>query len=715
MRKALLVLILLLVAGAIAFFVFRLMRKPAPTPIAWHAHVTTLAGDGSPQFFSDPFGVAAAKDGTIYISDAGDTDRVRKISPKGTVTTLDGAFNTPSALALDDNGNLYVADTSNNRIRKITPEGSVSTVAGDSAPGYVDGPAASARFNGPVGVAVDAQGNVFVADTYNDRIRLISPDGQVSTVAGAGTPGFADGNRNTSLFDTPCGIAVATDGALIVADTGNDRLRRITKDGNVSTLNATLNGENVSSPIGLALTHDNFLYVTELDRSRVIQVAPDGSAHVIAGTGPGFANGSDNTRFNRPTGVAIDPRNGDLYVADSANYLVRKLSQTNRGDGNTTAASGDAGNVNAASGTAENITAPSGATATPNGNAAAARSMRPDPVPRLTNETLKQQSLIWPIDPQDRPHEVVATVGEVRGSFDSTDSRDHLHSGLDVFGAYGDTVRAIRAEKVTSPLANWGFESLNEGFQVGVISYIHLRVGRDVNGKMFDDERFAPIYGADGKLARVRIKRGARFNPGDALGTVNRMYHVHLIVGPSGGEINPLSLSPVGFKDDIPPTIEKNGVQLFDQSGTQFTQKQNGRLEVTGRVRIVVDAFDRTNFNADRRRLGLYRAGYQLLKPDGTPAPGFEQPRINILFNRLPPDRDSTKIAYADQSGITVYGSASTRFLYEVTNLVRDGHAETGTWDTSQLSPGDYILRIIAADYSGNEAQENRDLLLTIR
>ncbi|MEN3326024.1 MAG: hypothetical protein V7638_831 [Acidobacteriota bacterium] len=701
MRKALLLLTLLLIAGAaIAFVIFRLTRKPPLTPIAWHAQVTTLAGDGSPQVrdadqatqaaFSDPFGVAAGKDGTIYISDAGDSNRIRKLTPDGHVTTVAGgtegfsdgngstaAFNTPSALAIDANGNLYVADTSNNRIRKITPQGDVSTLAGDGTAGYLDGPAAQARFNGPIGVAVDAQGNVFVADTYNDRIRMISPDGQVSTVAGAGTPSYGDGDRSTNFFDTPCGIVAAADGSLIVADTGNDRLRKIDKDGNVSTIDVTINGEPLSSPVGLALTHDNILYVTELDRSRVIQVAPDGNAYVIAGRGPGFADGSDAARFNQPTGIAIDPRNGALYVADPANYLIRKLSHT---------------------------TGEAGATAT----ATVA-------LPRLTNETLGQQSLIWPVDPQDRPHEVVATVGEVRGSFDSTDSRDHLHSGLDVFGAYGDTVRAIRSEKVTSPLPNWGFDSVNEGFRVGVISYIHLHVGRDKDGKMFDDDRFARLNGADEKLVRVRIKRGARFKPGDALGTINHMYHVHLIVGPPGGEINPLSLSPVGFKDDIAPTIEKNGVQFFDQSDSQFVEKQNGRLLVNGRVRIVVDAFDRTNLNANRRRLGLYRLGYQILKPDGTPAPGFDQPRITILFNRLPPDRESTKIAYADQSGITVYGSASTRFLYEVTNTVRDGRAEPGVWDASQLPPGDYILRVIAADYSGNEAQQGRDVLIAIR
>jgi len=336
-------------------------------------------------------------------------------------------------------------------------------------------------------------------------------------------------------------------------------------------------------------------------------------------------------------------------------------------------------------------------------------------VPHITNEILGQESLIWPVDPQDQPHEVVATVGEVRGAFNSTDSRDHLHSGLDVFGAYGSVVRAVRSEKVASPLPNWGFDTLNEGFRISVVSYIHQLVGRGTDEKMFADPRFIPVNDANGRVARVRIKRGTRFRPGDALGSINRMYHVHLIVGPSGGEINPLSLSPIGFKDDIPPSIEKNGIQLFDPSGKQFSAKQNGRLLVTGNVRIVVDAFDRTNLNGSRRRLGLYLLGYQILKPDGAPAPDFMEPRITQIYDRLPPDRDSTKIAYADQSGITVYGSESTRFLYEVTNWVRDGRARRDSWDASKLPPGDYVLRIIARDYNGNEATVDRDVLLTIR
>ncbi len=639
MRKILLAILLLLLLGsAAAYLFFRFTRKSLPTPRAWRAHVTTVAGDGSPLTLADPFGVAVAKDGTVYVTDGGDNNRILKIAQDGKVTTFAGGnedvLNTPSGLAIDDDGNLYVADTGNNRIRKVTPEGVVSTIAGDGVAGYVDGPAAQARFNGPIGVAVDKDGNVYVADTYNDRVRRISAAGDVSTMGPS--------------FDTPCGIVVTADGSLIVADTGSNQLHKIAPDGSV------INNTDISRPVGVASTHDNFIYVTELDRSRVLQIAPDGSTFTIA------------TGFNQPAGVAIKPNSNDLYVADSGNYLVRKLDQGNQ----------------------------SGSPI--------------DDAPKLTNDTLGQQSLLWPFDPQQSPHEVVATVGEVRGSFDSTDSRDHLHSGLDVFGAYNETVRAVRNEKVTSPLPNWGFGSLNEGFRIGVVSYIHMHVGRDKDANMFDDARFISVK-HDDKITRVRIKRGTRFKVGDALGTVNRMYHVHMNVGPPGGEINPLSLSPVGFKDDVAPTIES--VQLFDAAGAQIKQTKD-RFVISGNIRIVVDAYDRNNMNPDRRRLGLYKLGYQLLKPDASP---LEEPRITIMFNRLPRDDEATKIAYAGESGITVYGSARTRFLYEITNTVRDGRAERGTWDTSRLPKGDYVLRIIAADYSGNEAQKGRDLNITIR
>ena len=698
------------------------------TPAGWRASVSILAGTGAPGFadgparaarFADPFGVAVAADGTLYVADAGESNRIRKVTPQGEVSTLaggregfaDGAgaaanFNTPSALALDAAGNLYVADTGNNRVRKVTPEGVTTTLAGDGAAGLVDGPAAQARFDSPVGVAVDKDGNVYVADTYNDRVRLITKEGVVKTLAGSGSPAYADGANMSASFDTPCGVIVSDAGEVYVADTGNDRLRKITKDGQVITLNlfdpssnarpddANANGNagaagatpfELSNPVGLAITRDGFLYVTESGRARVIQVAPDGSARVIAGLGPGFADGDGQTaaRFNQPAGVALAP-DGSLVVSDGANYLVRRVSPSQQKEGASAAS-------------------PSNEAHTPSSEV----------LPRIPVEEFGE-SFPWPLDPQEKWHEVSATMGEVRGAYGTDDSRDHLHSGLDVFGVYGQTVRAVREEKVTSPLPNWGFGGLNEGVRAGLMTYVHLRVGRDEQDRMLQGTPFTPVRDEAGKVSRVRVRRGTRLRVGDALGTINRMYHVHMNLGPPGAEVNPLTLPLAGFNDHTPPVIERGGVRLFDESGAEIKSKRGGRLLLSGKVRVVVDAYDRVDGNRESRRLGLYKLGYQLLLADGSPAPGFESPRMNIEFNRLPPGPDPPKIAYADESGITVYGSKQTRFLYELTNIVRDGRASRGTWDTSELPAGDYTLRVIAADLAGNEADANRDVLITI-
>lgn len=719
------------------------------TPAGWRASVSTLAGSGAPGYadgaaretrFADPFGVAVAADGSVYVADAGESNRVRKVSPEGVVTTLAGgregfadgaaaaaAFNTPSALALDGAGNIYVADTGNNRVRKVTPEGLVTTLAGDGVAGYADGPAARARFDSPVGVAVDKDGNVYVADTYNDRVRLVTKDGAVKTLAGSGTPGNADGPAASASFDTPCGVLVNDVGEVYVADTGNDRLRKITKDGQVSTLNLSdpasnaqpaaanasaataavdangnanaVNGGNanapgatpfeLSNPVGLAVTHDGFLYVTELDRSRVVQVAPDGAARVIAGRGPSFADGegADVARFNQPAGVALAP-DGSLVVADSANYLVRRVSPSQKNEGASPS----------------NTTQAASAQAPSNPN---------EVLPRISVAELGEP-FPWPVDPQDKWHEVVGTMGEVRGSYDTNDSRHHLHSGVDVFGLYGQTVRAVREEKVAGPLPNWGFGSLNEGVRVGLMTYVHLRVGRDEQDRMLDGTPFTPVRDEAGKVSRVRVRRGTRVRVGQALGTINRMFHVHMNLGPSGAEANPLALPLAGFTDKTPPTIERDGVRLFDESGAELKEKRGGRLLLRGKVRIVVDAYDQVDGNQSRRRLGLYKLGYQLLTPDGSPANGFDGPRVTFEFNRLPPGPDAPKVAYADESGITVYGSKQTRFLYELTNNVRDGRASRAAWDTSQLPEGDYTLRVIVADFAGNEAEANRDVPVTI-
>jgi sugar lactone lactonase YvrE len=689
-------------------------EEPPKTPAGWRARVTTLAGNGAPGSqdgaalqaqFRDPFGVAVGADGSVYATDAGESNAVRKVTPEGQVSTLAaGEFDTPSGLALDGEGNLYVADTGHNRVRKVSKEGAVTTLAGEG------------QFNAPVGVAVDKDGNVYVADTYNDRVQVITKDGQVRIIAGASGPGYADGSAlDAALFDTPCGVAVSESGDIYVADTGNDHLRKITKDGQVSTLNLfeppvrqDANGAtptpspgeanptpiNVTpfellNPAGLAVTRDGFLYVTELDRGRVVQVAPDGAARVIAGRGgPGFADGEGRTeaRFNQPAGLALAP-DGSLVVADGANYLLRRVSPADTPSDKEK----KAGVVVAAQPDASQT----------------------DVLPRILVEN-PGAPFPWPLDPQGQWHEVTATMGEARGSYDTDDSRHHLHSGVDVFGVYGQTVRAVRDEQVTSPLANWGFGTLNEGFRAGLMTYVHLRVGRSERDEPLDPKTFIPVRDAAGKVMRVRLRRGTRLRVGQALGTINRMYHVHMNLGPPGAELNPLALPFNGYGDHYAPRINRDGVQLFDESGARLTEKRGGRLVLRGRVRIVVDAFDQVDGNQPRRRLGLFKLGYQLLLPDGSPAPGFAEPHISIEFDRLPPDREAPKIAYADESGITVYGSSETRFLYEVTNTVRHGRAERGLWDTAALSPGDYTLRILAADYAGNEADANRDIPVTV-
>lgn len=135
---------------------------------------------------------------------------------------------------------------------------------------------------------------------------------------------------------------------------------------------------------------------------------------------------------------------------------------------------------------------------------------------------------------------------------------------------------------------------------------------------------------------------------------------------------------------------------------------------VSGEVRVVVDAWDQADGNRPYRRLGLFELGYQVLHADGTPAPGFESPRMTLRFDRLGSDGVAPALVYASGSGIPFYSGGRTRFLYVVTNTFRDGTATAGTWDTRELAPGDYLLRIHARDAAGNAAVANRDLPIRI-
>ena len=595
-------------------------KKPAATVLGWAATVEPIsienaasALNGAPASFSDPFGVVLDKLGNMYLADAGENNKIRKITPDGIVSDFAGskegyadgvaevaAFNTPSGLAIDAEGNIYVADTGNNVIRKISAQGKVSTLAGNGKAGYLDGDASEAQFNGPIGVAVDKTGKVYVADTYNDRIRVIALDGQVSTVAGGAQAGHQDGAASDARFDTPCSLLINSKDELIIADTRNNAIRKISTTGQVTTLVRSLPEDKEAKfkrPIGLALTHDDFLYVGESSGGRIFQLSPDGEMRGLTGIDIDISAGDDlSLRLQRPIGLALD-KAGSLIVSDASNFALRRIRPKLSNEVATSSA--------------------------PDITKIVMQTVNPNPA-------AKPSSFPWPLKPQHQAHEVVGTIGEVRGNYEG-EARDHFHSGLDIQAAMGAQVLAVADEKVTSPTAAWGINGLNEGFRVAAMSYIHMRVGRDINDKALDPAKFQLLYDDKNKLAQIRIKRGTRFYVGDTVGTVNRMFHVHLNYSQSGQVVNPLSLSLTGFKDDIAPKIE--GIQLFDLAGQEIRKrKQDKILSIPSSVEqlsIVVDAFDQADGNSARRRLGLYQVGYQILHKDGSALQGFEKPKMN--------------------------------------------------------------------------------------
>lgn len=686
-RVTLAVVVTCALAAAAWWWLFR-----APTAViepGWIGSARVIAGDGmsgvrdgpaSRARFSDPFGVAVAADGTVFVADAGEANSIRRIGTDGFVSTVAGGprgfadgrghearFDTPSGLAIDATGTLYAVDTGNNAIRRITPDGRVSTVAGDGVAGYRDGPGYQARFNGPIGVAVDRTGRLIVADTYNDRIRAIGPDGTVTTLAGSAEPGLLDGMGDQARFDTPCGVAIDDAGTIHVADTGNGLVRRIETAGAVTTMPGPF-PEGIGRPVGIAAGPSGDVYVTD-GGGRIVEISATGATRTLAGSGQGFRDGTGrDALFRRPAGVAF-AAHGRLIVADAGNALVRLL-------------------------------------ATP-----ALLDLRPPAsllvTPRFDADSFRLLPLLWPIAPMEGPHEVAGTLGEVRG-----DGAERFHSGIDVRVDEGTLVRAVRDGVVSSPFATEGFGTLNESMRIGPLAYVHIRVGRTRSDDAVDTHRFVPTLDEEGTLVRMRVKRGARFTTGEAIGTVNRFNHVHLNVGWPGEEYNPLEFRLARFEDTVPPTIPRAGVRLFDEYGQPITKRARRRLIVWGRVQIVVDAWDQADGNRPGRRLGLYALGYQVLNRDGSPAPGFETLRETIRFDRLVSDPDGAGRVYASGSGIPFYGRRTTRFLYIVTNTLRDGITSEGSWDTTRLAPGDYRLRVRARDVAGNAA--TRDLDVTV-
>jgi sugar lactone lactonase YvrE len=312
----------------------------------------TIDGSGTQARFRSIGGVAVARDGTVFVSDSLSAV-IRKITSAGVVSTFAGTvgqsgdtdgpassarFRSPRGLALDAAGNLYVADAGAPTIRKIAPDGTVSTIAGTSgAVGDADGMGAAARFRSPTGIAVDASGNLFVTDPMNHTIRKITPDRGVTTFAGAaGQAQTRDGALATARLDTPYGIVFDTAGNLLFSQFSNGVIRKIAPAGEVSTLagrgtigyvDATGTQAAFHAPGHLALDSTGNIFVADSGNGLVRKVTPAGVVSTVAGlvNAPGSSDGiGDEARFVNPLAVAFDST-GAIYVGDGT--AVRKGQQ----------------------------------------------------------------------------------------------------------------------------------------------------------------------------------------------------------------------------------------------------------------------------------------------------------------------------------------------------------------------------------------------------
>lgn len=661
------VLFLFLFAAVSNNLACRKVAEEKPLPIS---KVATFYG--ATEKIGEPFGVAVKAD-EIYVSD-GENGRILKISKSGVATVLTDRLNTPSQIAFDKNGDLIVADSGSHTIKKIKPAGEVEIVAGiENQAGFADGAASSALFNAPVGLAV-AENKIFVADTYNDKIRVIE-NGAVTTLAGS-VQGFSDGTGAQAKFDTPTGLSVLADGSLLVADTNNRRLRVIV-GGGVSTLtgsgaydlaDGTLAEALLVHPTAVAFNKNGAIYFTDGNAVRVIENRVIPIVKTVSDERRGFADGNlKNARFNRPSGLAFDDK-GNLFVADAENQSVRVF--TGEEIGKTL--------------TAEEIEK--------------AR-VKPEEFRELAEAR-------WSYNPPEARREIAGTLGEVRGEVVEGNDSVWFHNGLDIVGGYGETARVIRDEKILRPVAAENFATLRELVRFPTLGYIHLRLGRDKDDKFFEDKRFIFSRNETGKLSGVRIPRGARFKAGEALGTLNAMNHVHLIAGRSGAEMNALdALVLPGATDQIAPVIEN--ISLFNENWLPIeTQTSAARITLSGKTRIVAKAYDRMDGNAERRRLGVFQVGYQILKDDKTPV---TDQQWTIRFDRLP-EPEAVRLVYApgSKSGAT----GETIFNYIATNKVHGNVATEDFFDAAQLANGTYILRVFAADYFGNTA--SKDLEITV-
>uniref|UniRef100_UPI00404A14A4 leucine-rich repeat protein n=3 Tax=Flavobacterium sp. TaxID=239 RepID=UPI00404A14A4 len=296
-------------------------------------------GDALTAQFSQPYNMDFDADGNMYVADY-INNRIRKVTTSGVVTTLAGtttsgfvdgnganaSFNKPTDLVVDKvAGFIYVTDANNDAIRKISLTGDVTTITAGLSGGFEDGDLNNARFDYPSGIVRDLTGNLYISDQNNNRIRKISLSGNVTTIAGNGIDASVEGTGPDASLSAPQGIDFDSEGNLYVIEYNSFNLRKITTTGVVSTV---VNGVDAgfNYPTGLAIDSQNNILIADTDNSLIKKVTPNGNVSVFAGSTFGFADGAaSNAQFKYPIGIAIN-NSGEIFVADTYNHKIRKIT-----------------------------------------------------------------------------------------------------------------------------------------------------------------------------------------------------------------------------------------------------------------------------------------------------------------------------------------------------------------------------------------------------
>jgi sugar lactone lactonase YvrE len=338
--------------------------------------INTVAGSGTAGYSGDsgsataammrlPSGMALDSSGNLYIADSSD-NRIRKIAPDGAINTVAGSgtagysgdggsatmaqLNSPNHVVVDPSGNLYIADGLNWRIRKVAANGIISTFVGtgDCAYSGDGGRATAAMITYPEGMVFDSAGNFYFADNGNHRIRKVTVDGMISTVAGNGTAGYRgdNGSAKAASLNRPSGVAIDSAGNIYIGDAGNNVVRMVTSggiinsvagngimgysgDGGPATMASLNSGQVAGLNIGVTIDSSNNLLITDMGNNTIRKVTPDGIINTIVGNGfPGFSGDggiATTAQLSYPAALVIDSA-GNFYISDGLNYRIRKVT-----------------------------------------------------------------------------------------------------------------------------------------------------------------------------------------------------------------------------------------------------------------------------------------------------------------------------------------------------------------------------------------------------